>query len=317
MIRWLGLLYESTPAEFRGAYSIAESVERLRAATKRSAFWAIGEGAAVGKVSADIVRLQRVTPMIRNSFKPFFVGHFESRDGVTLLIGQFGMSMFTKVFMTFWLGMVALFAVGFLVGSLNSTASYPRQIVIGPFLMLIAGLGLVALGKWFARNDAAWLSGVIAQALGAPVVGTLQSEPAIDPAAVPTVLKCVALFLAVSGVIAVFMDFFGPQELRSQIVNSTSAPFQMGHLHVLYAISGLVLAVGVWRRRPWAWWGGFLLLGMSTVASLLAMPVNMQPAAPPLIRVVIGIFAVIVVGLWGRWWYAQRRLFLWKPAPAI
>src|SRR5277367_6328697 len=116
MIRWLRrLLYDSTPAEFRSAYSVAESVERLTAATKRSAFSALDATSAVGKVSADIVRLQRVSPMIRNSFKPFFVGHFESRDGVTLLIGQFGMSMFTKVFMTFWLGMVALFAVGFLV----------------------------------------------------------------------------------------------------------------------------------------------------------------------------------------------------------
>src|SRR5580700_6339336 len=87
------LLYESTPAEFRSAYSVAESVERLRAATKRSTFAAIGEAAAVGKVSQDGVRLQRVTPMVHNSFKPFFVGRFESRDGATLLTGRFGMSM--------------------------------------------------------------------------------------------------------------------------------------------------------------------------------------------------------------------------------
>src|SRR5580698_10562600 len=123
MIHYLrGLLYESRPAEFRSAYGIDKSVERLRAATKRSSFAAIGEAAAVGKVSPEGVRLQRVTPMVRNSFKPFFVGRFESRDGVTLLTGQFGMSLFTKIFMTFWLGMVALFGVGLLVGSLNATA---------------------------------------------------------------------------------------------------------------------------------------------------------------------------------------------------
>jgi hypothetical protein len=99
MIRWLRrFLYESTPAEFRSAYGIEESVARLQAATKRSAFSAIGEAAAVGKVSRDGVRLQRVTPMVRNSFKPFFVGRFKSRDGVTLLSGRFGMSLFTKIF---------------------------------------------------------------------------------------------------------------------------------------------------------------------------------------------------------------------------
>ena len=51
------LLYESTPAEFRSAYCIEESVERWQAATKRSAFSAIGETAAVGKVSPDGVRV--------------------------------------------------------------------------------------------------------------------------------------------------------------------------------------------------------------------------------------------------------------------
>src|SRR5580704_9080581 len=166
MIRYLRrLLYESEPAEFRSAYSVAESVERLQAATKRSAFSVIGEAAAVGKVSQDGVRLQRVTPMVRNSFKPFFVGRFESRDGATLLTGRFGMSLFTKILMTFWLGMVALFGVGLLVGSLNASAPYTRPIVIGTFLMLVAGFGLVALGKWFARNDVAWLTGVIGRAL--------------------------------------------------------------------------------------------------------------------------------------------------------
>jgi hypothetical protein len=306
MIRWLGLLYESTPAEFRSAYSIAESVERLSAATKRSAFSAIGEAAAVGKVAPDIVRLQRVTPMVRNSFKPFFVGRFESQDGVTRLIGRFGMSMFTKIFMTFWLGMVALFAVGFWVGSLNATASYPRQIVIGPFLMLIAGLGLVALGKWFARNDVAWLRAVIGRALDTPGVAQISDETKLDVAAVPMVLKGVALFLAASGVLVLFAQSVAPYR--------TTLP--LGRGNIVYAVSVFLLAAGVWLRRPWAWWGGFLVLGLSMVSPVFFMHENAQ-MMPPIILVVFGIFALIVVAVWGRWWYAQRRHFLWKQASAI
>jgi hypothetical protein len=95
------LLYESTPAEFRSAYNVAESVQRLQAATKRSTFAAIGETAAVGKVSSDTVRLQRAIPMVGNSFKPVFVGRFETRDGVAVLTGHFGMTKSVKVFMTF------------------------------------------------------------------------------------------------------------------------------------------------------------------------------------------------------------------------
>ena len=297
------LLYESTPAEFRSAYSVAESVERLRAATKRSAFAAIGEAAAVGKVSADGVRLQRVTPLVRNSFKPFFVGRFESRDGVTLLTGRFGMSLFTKIFMTFWLAMVALFGVGFLVGSLSATASYPRQIVIGPFLMLIAGLGLVALGKWFARNDVAWLTGVIGRALDVAGVAAEPIQETLEVAGVPMVLKGVALFLAASGAIAALTEFIEPKLGQQRVA------LQVGHWNLVYAVSAFVLAAGVWGRRPWAWWGGFLVLGISTITSLLAMPVGTPSGLPPFVRVVFGVFAVIVVAVWGRWWYAQRKHF--------
>jgi hypothetical protein len=311
MIQWLGrLLYESTPAKFRSAYSVAESVERLQAATKRSAFSAIGEAAAVGKVSQDGVRLQRVTPMVRNSFKPFFVGRFESRDGATLLIGRFGMSLFTKIFMTFWLGMVALFAVGFLAGSLNATVSYPRQIVMGPFLMLIAGLGLVALGKWFARNDVAWLSGVIGRALDVPGVGAEPMQETLEVAGVPMVLKGVALFLAASGVMAALTGFIGPKLGDQQRV-----ALPLGHWVLVYAVSSFVLAAGVWSRRPWAWWGGFLLLGISTITSLLAMPVGTATGLPPFVRLVFGVFAVVVVAVWGRWWYAQRKYFFEIPRP--
>ena len=305
MIHYLRrLLYESTPAEFRSAYSVAESVERLRAATKRSTFAAIGEAAAVGKVSPDGVRLQRVPPMVRNSFKPFFVGRFESRDGVTLLTGRFGMSLFTKIFMTLWLAMVALFGVGFLVGSLSATARYPRPVVMGPFLMLIAGLGLVALGKWFARNDVAWLTGVIGRALDVAGVAAEPRQETLEVAGVPMVLKGVALFLAASGVIAALTEFIEPKLGDQQRV-----ALQWGHWNLVYAVSAFVLAAGVWSRRPWAWWGGFLLLGISTITSLLAMPVGTPIGPPPFMRVVFGVFAVIVVGVWGRWWYAQRKHF--------
>ena len=65
MFRWLWrLLYESTPAEFRSSFGLGESVERLRAATKRSVFSARGETAPAGKVSETTVRLQRVVPMV-------------------------------------------------------------------------------------------------------------------------------------------------------------------------------------------------------------------------------------------------------------
>ncbi len=316
MLRWLTrLLYESAPAEFRSAYDVDESVERLLAATKRSAFSALGETAAVGKVAPQNVRLQRVIPMVQNSFKPFYTGRFETRDGVTVLTGHFGMSKFTKIFMTFWLVLVASVSAGFLLDALKSTTSAPAGTVIGPLFlplfMLAAGLGLIALGKWFARNDVAWLSAIIAQALGDPGAGAVAQVSNVDATAVPGVLKGVALFLAASSALSIFMDFFGP---RIQLEGPASVARQLGHWQLGFAVSGLALAAGVWRRRPWAWWGGFVLLGLSMITSWLAMSQDQQLAIPVMMRVIFGIFAVLVAGIWGRWWYAQRRHFLWESA---
>src|ERR1700722_15917254 len=96
MFRWLWrLLYESTPAEFRSTFGLEESVERLRAATKRSVFSSLGETAAGGQVSGqsagERVWLQGFFPMVGNSFKPFFIGRFEIREGVTVLTGRFSL----------------------------------------------------------------------------------------------------------------------------------------------------------------------------------------------------------------------------------
>jgi hypothetical protein len=312
--RLKGLLYESTPVEFRSAYGIAESVERLLAATKRSAFSALGDAAAVGKVSAESVRLQRVIPMVRNSFKPFFTGQFAIRDGVTVLTGQFGMAQSTKIFMTVWLGIVAFAACGMLLATFKATPATPHWVGIMPLLMVFAGLGLVALGKWFGRNDAAWLSGVISQALGMPVAGAA-AKVEVDPAAVPMVLKWVAVFLAASAVMVGVTHFIGLKGLPALGEESSLVTLPLSQWDGAYAVASLVLAVGIWRRRPWGWWGGFLMLGLSIIMSLFAFPTEGELAFPASMRVIFGIFAVVVTGVWGRWWYAQRRHFLWAKAP--
>jgi hypothetical protein len=299
MLHWVsGLLYESAPAEFRSTYGVDESVQRLSAVTSRWGF-SLGETQAVGRVSADSVRLQRVIPMVRNGFKPFFVGRFEIRDGVTVLTGHFGMSAFAKAFTTLWLAMAALFTIGFLAADFSSKNSATVWLPIFPLLMLVAGLGFVRLGKWFARNDVAWLSGVITQALSASVVPVPQ-RPETDVAAVAFSLKGVALVLAASSVMTgVAAAFTGARVLPI-------------HWQAAYAIAELVLAVGVWRRQPWAWWAGFLALGMAVVTSLLAVPAFAQSSAPPIILVVFGAGLLVVVLSWGAWWYGQRKHFLWS-----
>jgi hypothetical protein len=142
------------PAQFRSAYGLAESVQRLSAATKRSVFSALGETTAVGKVSEKVVRLQRVIPMVGNSFKPLFIGHFEMRGEKTVLIGQFSMLPLVKVFMSFWFGMCGLFAGAVLLGGFKPRGPSATIFLLQPFLIICGGIGLVAAGKRMQRAPA-------------------------------------------------------------------------------------------------------------------------------------------------------------------
>ncbi|MGB6310198.1 MAG: hypothetical protein WBF89_20635 [Steroidobacteraceae bacterium] len=316
MFRWLvRLLYDSTPAEFRSPYNLAESVERLSAASKRSAFSALAETTAVGKVSEKAVRLQRVIPMVRNSFKPFFIGRFELRGDGVVLIGKFTMVPLVKVFMSFWFGMCGLFAGEVLLSGFKPHAPKAVFFLLQPFLMIAAGIALVAAGKWFARNDAAWLSGVIATALGTPRDRASVYQPALNNAdvnAVPTPLKIVAILLAVSGAMALVVGVVGPHLWPSLARSGEgTASSQLDNLNFVYAILVIALSIGIWSRRVWAWWCGFLLLGLSVCWSLFAMLVRVDAGPPVGLKLIFAILSCVVAGTWARWWYAQRQHFLW------
>jgi hypothetical protein len=313
MLRWLwNFLYGSTPAEFRSAYALAESVERLRAATKRSVFAAMGETTAVGKVSERSVRLQRVIPMVGNSFKPFFIGHFELRDGEVVLAGKFTMLPLVKAFMTVWFGMVALGGLATLLGGWVKGGN-AGLFIVQPFLMFGAGLALVAAGKWFARNDAAWLSRLIERALAAPEPagsGVPDTIGAQDRSAVPITLKGMALFLTASGVMAVVSGLTLTGLFRGSPPPAALPPIPtLGRWSFACAAFEIALAIGVWHRRPWAWRGVFALLGLSACWSIYAMDAMTGVGPPAAIKVAFAALSCVVVAFWGRWWYAQRRHF--------
>jgi len=298
------MLFDSTPAEFRSAFELAESVARLRAATQRSAFASLGETAAVGSVAEDRVHLRRVIPMVRNSFQPLFVGRFERRGESVVLAGQFTMSPLVKVFMTFWFAIVGMFGLVMLLGVTSPRGSHGWLLRLQPLLMMGGGIAMVAVGKWFARNDAAWLSAVIDSALADPEVRAVAvaGAPASGP---PIVLKVAAGFLAVSGFLPVLSGVFGfllPPGTRL-ILPLPAA------LSEIFGLGSIVVAVGVWNRRAWGWWGGFCVLGGSSLAAWFALPGGPAQVQAPAVRAVFSAFAALITVFWGCWWYAQRRHF--------
>lgn len=291
------MLFDSTTAEFSCAFDLAESVARLRAATKRSGFASLDETAAVGTVAQDRVRLRRVIPMVRNSFQPIFIGRFESRRGCLVLAGKFTMSPVVKIVMTIWFAMVGVFALAALIGAYAPQGPHALLFRLQPFLMICFGFAIVAAGKWLARNDAAWLTRVISEALGdarAPVTRAGADASVGGP---PVVLKVAAGFLLLSGLMSLAMGM-------SKITLLPPAWYEV------FGLASIALAAGVWNRMRWAWWGGFLVLGVSPLAAWFAVPPGIGAVVPKqLLSAMFLAFGGLITAVWGRWWYAQRRHF--------
>lgn len=160
--RFFDVLYGSTSAEFESAFDLPESIRRLSAATGRSVF--VASEAAVGTVSNSRVSLQRVIPLVGNSFKPFFVGAFRVQNGRTVLAGRFTILRSVKTFMSIWFGFILLWTILTVPALLQRNAN--------AWWFPFAGIGMLVVGGvfvWFckrlSRNDVAWLSSVIGNAL--------------------------------------------------------------------------------------------------------------------------------------------------------
>lgn len=155
--------FSRTLVTFESDYSLLESIERLSASTRRPSFSGRSVQAAVGKVEARRVWLVRSIPYVSNSFAPIFKGAFEELDGRVVLRGSFGMHVVVKVFMCVWFGGLIAMTVPIALREPGHSNAW-----IGVFAALgmsVLGLGVVTAGKWFARNDEAWLSAVIRGAL--------------------------------------------------------------------------------------------------------------------------------------------------------
>jgi hypothetical protein len=85
-------------------------------------------------------------------------------DGGVVLIGRFTMRAWTKVFMSFWLGVCILWTLGATVATLAVRDS-PRFLPIAGVGMFVLGYVFVAAAKSWASGDTAWLSDFIRRVL--------------------------------------------------------------------------------------------------------------------------------------------------------
>ncbi|MHB8453806.1 MAG: hypothetical protein ACYDDO_03715 [Acidiferrobacterales bacterium] len=315
MFDWLkNIWFGSKPVEFESAYGMAESVERLKAATqRRSIFSGLAHQAAAGSVKESRVSLQRVIPMVGNAFKPFFIGRFGQRNGKVVLAGRFRMNWFVRLFMGFWFAGIALGTVASMVAA---TRSHHSALFFFPGMaMLIAGMGMVSLGAWFSRNDPAWLSDVIRNALTEPKTAAPASSASgahISNNRPPRTILVTAGVLAVFGAMSITSAMTGIQSYHARPRDAVVTHFTDSSLQRFVALYGallLGLSYGIYRRRLPAWRAGFVFLFFGQAYFILTLLTSPEFSHAAVLKVFGFVASLVVTLIWGRWWYAQRPHF--------
>lgn len=312
MYRWIKNLWMgSEPVEFVSTYGLEESVARLKAATKKWSLFNVSKQAAVGRVSETSVSLQRVIPMVGNSFKPVFVGRFEQAQGKVVLTGRFRLSRIVKLFMVYWFGFCALFVVLSLTAAIHKPEA--ALISLAGVGMFALGLGMTRLFAWFSRNDPAWLSDVIRTALHTPMsVNSPSTLPTSgSPNAHPLFIFVVTGVFCLFGVMSLIGALLGMGPGGIHAGGSLATRFPEA-VRIAAAVSGallLVCAYGIYHRYLVAWWGGFIVLLLGQTYSLVDLLTREDLGNVRMPGLFFGLISLVVASIWGRWWYAQRVHF--------
>jgi len=315
MLQWIKRIWHGLgPVEFESAFGLDESVDRLKAATRRVALFS-SEEVAAGRVSESRVSLQRVIPMVGNSFKPFFVGRFERHDDKVILVGRFTMSWFVKSFMVFWLGICALITAVSALSAIPSPKTASISLVGA--VMLVSGFALIRFGEWLSRNDPAWLSRVIQKTLEARIISAPSNLPSIQLEQTPTsgtpwAIAKVVLLLGVLGVLGCVSTFTGIQTYRGGPTGSVITHYSDDRLRYaagMMALAMLALSYGIYRRRLVAWRLLFWLGGVAYAVQFYGLFINNYPSIPYPVLVLFAVLSALIMVVWGRWWYAQRKHF--------
>jgi len=166
------VIWVSEPARIDLPVDSVQAIANLRSEVRR--WWPRHwfKDGCTGIISDSRVRLQRYTALRRNDFSPVLDATLEAQGGPPALRGEWRASWSTRIFLSFWFGMVIAFIpLFFIIGALGM---WPRDragalaFMLGPSVMFFIGRGTLAFNQRRWNADKAWLERFIAECARAP-----------------------------------------------------------------------------------------------------------------------------------------------------
>lgn len=163
---FIRLLFDKQPARFNSSFGIEESVERLSWFVKRWPYLPPYRKSLIGTVKSNKVSLS----LGKGGWEPVFHGKFRIENGVTILDGCFVRSLYIRILLSLWFGLLILSAFEIPIRVLtNTNTALPLQYqlfsIFSPWLMFFFGVALVSWSKWRSRNNIKIISQQVHSAL--------------------------------------------------------------------------------------------------------------------------------------------------------
>jgi hypothetical protein len=165
------IIWMSEPARIDLPVDSALAIANLRSHVWR---WWPGhwfKDSCTGIISGSRVRLQRYTVLRRNDFSPVLDATLDAQGGPPALRGVWRASWSTRIFLSFWFGMVIAFIPLFFRVAF---ALWPRDragailSIIGPALLFLFGSATLSFRQRHWNADKAWLERFIAESARTP-----------------------------------------------------------------------------------------------------------------------------------------------------
>jgi len=159
--------------------NISECLNRINNAidTPRRTLFSLsgyrGSRPILGKIEGDKIQLEK-RRYYRNSFAPYFYATLSEQNHGTRIEGYFDSPPFVKIFMRIWLAFAVAIGIpifirsskDFLVGTQNVGGDAFVGILV-PLVMIVFGILLPKIGRWFARSEEGFILNFLQQILPA------------------------------------------------------------------------------------------------------------------------------------------------------
>lgn len=151
------------------AVSPKECVDRLDALVDRGGLmlpsWKIvfGSKRLIGQLSDTKLQLRKRIGY-RNSSQTILNGTMRAQDGGTMISGEFGLHPVVRIFPFVWCVLLLSALAGFVILAPKKEGS-DWALVMAPVLLMVLGMAVVWIGKYFARDEARFITATLTEAL--------------------------------------------------------------------------------------------------------------------------------------------------------